>query len=434
MLLKQTLTVAAGVLLASTTVYALEGMSEQEMSQIAGQALFNTSYLAPSASVTVNPNTDIGFYKLGLEATLALNANIQSLQLGCGGSKAAGPQGGTCDIDIRDIRLSGIVPTIAAGASGVDAGPDSDFVLNNPFVEFAIRNPTSASTREIVGFRLGAGSALGTLSFGANPSSANSDDTGIVSLSGQLPTTVDKGTIPIRIVSGLLTGSTGTAYTKSFNPTYDDIDPNNGNTDAGFCGGFLQGGCDADSATRGPIFAYQKQLVVNRAQQIVIDNNSRSGRFLNLYANVSAGVTIDIENIDASINQGLRFIHEVKVRNSTGGAASDFGLSLQKQALIWQKTGITLNNGFGQQTTFADANGNGTTGYTTNNYATFNAAAQPGWWLNLPEAEISNWTGAELQLTSNQAISTLFGTQQNYTDLDLGQQPVDNCYGGLTFC
>lgn len=416
----------------STAALAMTPMSDDELQAEVGQALFSMSTIGAGANG--NPQANIGFYKLSMEAQLALNANIKRLQLGCGGEKPAGATGAICDIDISDIRLTGVVPSLAAGASGVDAGPASDFILNNPFIEFAIKNPNSASTREIVGFRLGAASALGTMSFGENPTSSNADDTGINSISGQLPTSVFGGTVPIRITSGILSGGTGTAYTKSYNPTYDDIDPNNGNQDAGWCGGFLQSSCNADNSIRGPIHPYQKQLVLNRAQQIVLDNDSRSGRFLNLYANVRVLINIEIRNINALINQDLKYIHEVKIRDQVGGAAKNFALSLQKENVIWQNQGIALNGGFGQQATFLDANGNGTTGYTTNNYETFNAPAQKGWWLNLPQAEVSNWTGAELQISSNDALSTLFGSTQTYNNLDLGQQPIDNCYGSLTFC
>lgn len=410
------LALASYLTLLSPHVWSMQALTDGELSNLTGQTLLTMSFINSGGS---NPNTNIGFYKLGLEAKIEINANIKKLQLGCGGDKAAGT-GGICDIDIDDVRLTGIVPSLAAGASGVDAGPASDFILNNPFIELAIRNPNSASTREMVGFRLGAASALGTMSFGNNPTGDNTDDTGINSLSGQLPTTVLKGKIPIRVTSGLLFGTNGFAYTKEYNAVYDDIDPNNGNQDAGYC----TNDCDADNAIRGPIWPYQKQLVVSRAQTISLDNNSKSGRYLNLYANVSSLIgNIKIKNIDAEISQGLRYIHEVKVQDLNGNAATDFSLSFQRENIVWKKSGIALNGGFGQSAGFAGAN-----------YDTYNAPAQAGWWLNLPQAEISNWTGAQLNLTSSQALSTLFGTKQDYTDLDLGQQAVDNCYGSLTFC
>ncbi|MFH4122381.1 hypothetical protein WAI71_21990, partial [Acinetobacter baumannii] len=82
------------------------------------------------------------------------NANIKKLQLGCGGVNGAG----ACDIDIDYLSLSGgtVDSTSAKRAA-------SSAVITNPFLEFAVKNPNSASTREIQGFRLSAKSLSGLL-------------------------------------------------------------------------------------------------------------------------------------------------------------------------------------------------------------------------------------------------------------------------------
>ena len=85
------------------------------------------------------------------------------------GSKGAG-----CDIDIDNIALTGINPVDGSYVN-------SDFVLNNPFIEFAIDNPNSAATRQVAGFRLGALSALGMMSIGGNSDlSKLNDDKGLI--------------------------------------------------------------------------------------------------------------------------------------------------------------------------------------------------------------------------------------------------------------
>lgn len=136
-------------------------MTDNELSAAQGQALLSLGYTAPDTS---NSLKNYGFYKLGLEAKLELNANIRALQLGCGGRN--GP--GACDIDMDNVSLSGPpdgkladgTPTWSKGRANTSA------VLTNPFVEFAIKNPQSASTREISGFRLSAEEILGYLSAG----------------------------------------------------------------------------------------------------------------------------------------------------------------------------------------------------------------------------------------------------------------------------
>lgn len=178
------------------TAYAntstLTSLTDTEMSATTGQALMSLSYIAPSDSANLMRNisgsNNIGFYKLGLEAELELNANIKNLQLGCGGANGANG----CDIDIKNLALSGLNDgTVATGPqqgsptfSGERAATSAK--ITNPFLEFAINNPDSASTREVVGFRLGAEAIEGLLSAGLENLSTISTTDGIQSLSGYL--------------------------------------------------------------------------------------------------------------------------------------------------------------------------------------------------------------------------------------------------------
>lgn len=150
----------------------LQSLNDEELSEINGQALMSLSYLAPNDANNKMSGAGVGFYKLGMEAELDLNANINRLQLGCGG-----PDGqDACDIDIDNLSLSGIADTR-------DGRAGSSAKLTNPFLEFAIKNPDSASTREIVGLRLSAEKLVGLLTLGTG----NTDNpNGINSLSGFL--------------------------------------------------------------------------------------------------------------------------------------------------------------------------------------------------------------------------------------------------------
>ena len=160
----------------------MHSLTDDELAATQGQALLNLSYMAPSDSGNHQANT--GFYRLGLEAQLELNINARKLQLGCGGINGAGG----CDIDIDNLSLSGNSSTREGRAS-------SDAVLTNPFIEFAIKNPGSAATREITGMRLSAANASGLLTAGTNNSSTPN---GINSLSGYLKVQSDS--------SGLIKG------------------------------------------------------------------------------------------------------------------------------------------------------------------------------------------------------------------------------------
>lgn len=154
-------------------VHASEGLvrlNDTELSEINGAALMNLTYTDPANAHASMKAENIGFYKMGLDAVMELNANIKRIQLGCGGANGAGG----CDIDLENVSLSGLSNTS-------DGRVGSSAQLTNPFVEFAVKNPGSAATREIVGFRLSADKVVGLLTIGTeNTSTPN----GINSLSG----------------------------------------------------------------------------------------------------------------------------------------------------------------------------------------------------------------------------------------------------------
>lgn len=202
-------TLLASCLLAITTSGAwangLVSMSDEELSATQGQALISMAYTAPTGDGTGAGNTtnylNYGYYKLGLEAKMELNANIRSLQLGCGGTNGVG----NCDIDIENLALSGPADSVAADGTPIwtKGRANTSALLTNPFLEFAIKNPTSASTREVVGFRLSAEDILGHLSAGTandyDPATQKSTGGGINSFSGYIqvaPTPVEAKTNP----------------------------------------------------------------------------------------------------------------------------------------------------------------------------------------------------------------------------------------------
>ncbi len=148
----------------------LISMDDSELSSVAGKGLLNLAYTDPANAHSTMKAENIGFYKLGLDAVVDLNANIKKIQLGCGGANGAGG----CDIDLENVSLSGISDTSAGRVA-------SSAQLTNPFVEFAIKNPNSAAAREIVGFRLSADKVVGLLTIGTENSSKPN---GINSLSG----------------------------------------------------------------------------------------------------------------------------------------------------------------------------------------------------------------------------------------------------------
>jgi|JI10StandDraft_1071094.scaffolds.fasta_scaffold96049_2 hypothetical protein len=160
---------------ASPTLYAMQALTDEEMSRTAGQALYHYQYTQQGG---------LGFYRMGLQAEMEMNLNIRKLQLGCGGVNA-GAGKPNCDLDIDYLSLSG--QNFDAGGNPIAMTREdrvgSSATVTNPFFEIAVKNPTSASTREIAGIRFSAEKLQGLLTAGLeNTGTPN----GINSLSGFL--------------------------------------------------------------------------------------------------------------------------------------------------------------------------------------------------------------------------------------------------------
>ncbi|MCH7296224.1 hypothetical protein [Acinetobacter higginsii] len=194
----------------------LQSLTDNELSAATGQALMSLSYIAPTDATNLETkraggDKTIGFYKLGMEAEIELNANIKKFQLGCGGVNGAND----CDIDIDNLSLSGL--KLDANGKPVamtrEERASSSAKLTNPFLEFAIKNPNSASTRQVVGFRLSAEKAVGLLTAGTENSSTPN---GINTISGYMKVQSDNAGV---IKGYATTGSTrdnlyGTMYSQ----------------------------------------------------------------------------------------------------------------------------------------------------------------------------------------------------------------------------
>src|SRR5690606_8448378 len=163
--------------------FAMTTLNDEELSDVKGQALLSMEvqrgYNQADDLGTNYDQSNISFYKLGLEAEMEINTNIKKLQLGCGGINGATG----CDIDIDHIALSGN-PTNGADRAATSA------LITNPFVQFAIKNPNQVSTREVLGFRLSAEKISGLLTMGTENSATPN---GINSFSGYMKTKAANG-------------------------------------------------------------------------------------------------------------------------------------------------------------------------------------------------------------------------------------------------
>jgi hypothetical protein len=401
----------------------LHAMTDNELSEVNGQALMSLSYIAPTDTENKMQGSGVGFYKLGMEAELKLNANINKLQLGCGGINGANG----CDIDIDNLSLSGAANT-REGRAGSSA------VLTNPFIEFAIKNPNSAATREVVGIRLSAEKALGLLTIGTENSASPN---GINSLSGYLK----------------INPTTGTAYTAARNMSYSDTGMTiDGNVKACvflvLCPtlGFKSNNYNlALQSARANIFLNGKTVSGTRMSAVNLDgyaniNQLNFGGDLQAALNVTGGLLKLQKKVDGNItglkanitvDQNLGYIHALNINNPVS-------LSLQSQTVWWPRA---------------------------------DAAANQGWWLAFDDAiDIGDVTPTDQIKVTNEVLKQVVNPISNYiqrnpptcsllnclfgdaltvgnvnlpnTSLDfplknlqlVKQDFAPNCYGNLKFC
>ncbi|TCM69826.1 hypothetical protein EC844_10290 [Acinetobacter calcoaceticus] len=391
-------------------------LNDRELSEVEGQALLSMTYLAPNDSLNKMAGQGVGFYKLGLEALLELNANIRKLQLGCGGIN--GPGG--CDLDIDHLSLSGL-------SESRNGRVGSSAEMSNPFIEFAIRNPESAAQREVLGLRMSAEKVKGLLTLGLENSATSN---GINSFSGYMK----------------IKDATGTAYTQARNMTYDDTDM------------MLEGWASVLFVDKLKFRSEEYDLALGstaaslRIKGQTISGSRLSSVMLNGIADIGdirlkgdltaevaflpvrTGVVGSVGNIKAnvSINQNLGYIHRLPLNNP-------FSLSMQSAKVHWPGA---------------------------------SEAAGRGWWMAFEdEIDIGNVTPSERIVITNDVLKQLIGPINGVLDettlsctlllcgipgidiqlghLDLKGATVDfplkdlqlknqgfapNCYGNLKFC
>lgn len=467
-------------LLLAQPVWAMSTLSDEELSDTQGQALFNLSYLSPGDTSNYETTNNIGFYRLGVEAEIAANLNIKKLQLGCGGINGAGK----CDIDIDNLSLSGNPTLTGIALTDSTNRVQSDAVLTNPFFEFAIKNPNTASTREVVGFRVSAEKALGLLTTGTENSTTpngintisgfmrvQSDSSG--NIFGKANTDVksfNAATYPVtgRLVAlGGIGGEatfvtsgggfnvpamTGIPFTRSgkvinqsrvtslpLTTTLNVPSINLGDSGSGF---------PAAGQVIGVPPSYVETLG-GKLQATVLTTSGLASTLYNtgdVLPNVYMSGSIQNAKANVTINQSLGYIHSLPIN-------SPFYLSVQQQDMRWPGTYSGPD--------------------PENPASTVTDIAKRGWWMSFADpinlgsvdptqsidieplfpqiaSAVSTWLAAN-PATSNDlggllgigALDVDVGTVNlgafplslTLTDLQLnGQNFAPNCYGGLKFC
>lgn len=338
---------------------SLVELDDTQLSATQGQALLSLSYISPHDQYNletrrVGGDSSIGFYKLGLEANVEINANVRKLQLGCGGLN--GING--CDIDIDNLALSGL-KTDANGnmlPMTSDERAASSAQLSNPFIEFAIKSPDQASLREVVGLRLSAEKVVGLLTAGTNNTEAN----GINSLSGYLKINGYGNAKTSAGVFGLKPGEVvNTVADTAFLGCTSGCDKNAGLT-AGYGNAKNTGlkipamtapfqinnavvsGTRMTAANVGAIAQIPSIPITDQSGQLGVRLNSRvCGLGLICVQDTFIKLNTTVDNLTANINfsEGLGYIHNLPI-------SSAMYLGLQNKQLRWPGAEEVANPGW----------------------------------------------------------------------------------------
>lgn len=360
-ILKTTLTglAALSCCWAAAANNSLIELDDEALSATQGQALLSLSYIAPRDVLNLESgrrggDANIGFYKLGLEADVELNANIRKLQLGCGGVNGIGG----CDIDIDNLALSGL-KTDAQGKMlpmTAEERASSSAQLSNPFLEFAIKSPDQASTREVVGLRLSAEKVVGLLTAGTN----NTESNGINSLSGYLKINGYGNAKTSAGVFGLKPGEVVyTVADTAFLGCTSGCDKNAGLT-AGYGNANNTGikipamtapfqinnavvsGTRMSAANVNAIAQIPSIPITDQSGQLGIKLNSRvCGLLVACVQNTFIKLNTTVDNLTANINfsEGLGYIHNLPI-------SSAMYIGLQSKPLRWPGAEEVANQGW----------------------------------------------------------------------------------------
>lgn len=428
--------------------YAMTPLDDADMSNQTGQSLLTLSNIGQNDSANPMSGQGIGFYKLGIEGTVELNANIKKLQLGCGGTNGAGG----CDIDIDNVSLSGSTTLTGNDATDRANRVQSDAKLTNPFIQFAIKNPNSASIRQVVGLRLGAESILGTMTFGTENSTTPN---GINSLSGYL---VVKNTVGTALVNGFGNATNGDPARTQLNQA-DGYNAINGNACCILFGGNIGFSTSSynlnllDKATgsnilKGDLTLPQQVITGSRINTAVLSATAlvrdialtgvlnATALGLPILNNKQAVGTIKNLSVDATINENLGLFHKADLNGTAAG------LSLQGQDIRYPGSASVAKKGWWLELSnpidigridpvakvdipkaTLNASLDQVSQYLTDNPiqcgAVLAANCLAGQTISVGTVDLINAQHATLTLTDLQLVNQAF---------------APNCYGSLKFC
>lgn len=346
--------------------HAMTTLDDVELSAVNGQALLVVERFAGSGS-----GAGYIFTRMGLDAELALNANINKLQLGCGGFNEY-IRSNACDIDFDYVSLM--------GRNGSQAGAvGSDFKMTRPYIEIATKG--SGSTEELVGFRLGSQFTDGYFGVGRvyNDGETNLENGGVC----------DHASAVLNCHSGINSIST---YMNVDMAGRLNITTSLGNGTA--CFGRIAGS-NPDCSNNAPVL---KEFIGTRMQSVVAESiplTLGNNAIFNVLTALGLGGYTQMD-------ESLRITHGFAFEGT-----SDFFLSFQREKIT----------------------------YPNYDKTTYAKPANAGWWMNIPSLRLEAPNVAATNVDGlGGLVKALSEPGYPVKDVELNQMPPDNCFGSTRFC
>ena len=357
------------------TTFAMIPISDEQLANVTGQALLVTDYIAPSGAA--GGPRDFLFYRMGLDAEVALNMNIDKLQLGCGGFNETIRTG--CDIDMDYVRFMGRSPAGVsnpnqpAGAGRAGDPVTSDFILHRPYIELAIREGSTPGSREVAGFKVSAEWADGFFGVGRFE---NGVHTGVNSMSGFLDVYLSAYA---RFTSTLGNGAGCIGRPTGYSAC-------NGNDE------FFNVPVQYTTGTR------MTELYIPGVE------------LKNLHG--ASGLLSILQGSDLYAQMSARLI---ELHGFEVAMAEDFFVSFQREAIQYP----TYNH--------------------SNNGGQYSHQANAGWWMNVPRVELRDLSPATIGLGCPGFACLGLLDAFSYPGIDAGypdmqSRPPINCHGNYQFC
>ncbi len=367
------------VLASAFSQAAIKEMDDESLSFETGQgSLFVVDKVLPNSLAGAGgagSNTDFTYYRMGLDVQLGMNMNIDRLRLGCGGSNDA-IDAGVCDIDMEYVRFMGRCTTGGCGQTSTDG--------------FKIAGSGNAVSSDFTLTRPYVEIAVRN---DANPAQREvaGFKIGAQTADGFVGVGYGTGTshVGINSISGYLnaTISVYLSFTSGLGGGSTCIGAPTGRAP---CNGLTNYNAPAARTTG----TRQRRL---QTPSLPLENLHGAGGLLSLFSGSDIRANLDVD---------LKFLHGFQLINT-----SDFFLSLQRESIRYPN-------------------------YAKTGYA---VAANTGWWMNVPKADLLDITPPSVDLGCPGFLCTgllsAFGDPGlRVSNVDIGSRAPDNCHGTTAFC